>query len=32
MEEGKREIHTGFWWGNMNDGDHLEDLSVDKDN
>jgi hypothetical protein len=19
------EVHTGFWWGNLRDGDHLED-------
>ena len=21
-------MHTGFWWGNIRDGDHLEDLGV----
>jgi hypothetical protein len=25
----KREVHTGFWWGDMRDGDHLEDPGVD---
>jgi hypothetical protein len=20
------EVHTGFWWGNMMEGGHLEDL------
>jgi hypothetical protein len=23
------ELHTGFWWGNMKEGDHLEDPGVD---
>jgi len=27
--EGRLEVHTGFWWGNMRQGDHLEDLCVD---
>ena len=22
-------MHTGFWWGNLRERDHLEDLSVD---
>jgi hypothetical protein len=22
-------IHTGFWWGNLREGDHLEDPGVD---
>jgi hypothetical protein len=26
MERG--EVHTGFWWGDMREGDHLEDLGV----
>jgi hypothetical protein len=21
---GRIEVHTGFWWGNLRDGDHLE--------
>ena len=21
-------MHTGLWWGNIRDGDHLEDLGV----
>jgi hypothetical protein len=25
---GTGEVHTGFWWGNLRDGDHLEDLGV----
>jgi hypothetical protein len=25
---GKREIHTEFWWRNLNERDHLEDLGV----
>jgi hypothetical protein len=23
------EVHTGFWWGNLKGGGHLEDLGVD---
>jgi hypothetical protein len=26
---GRREVHTGFWWGNLREGDHLEDRGVD---
>jgi hypothetical protein len=26
---GKREVHTGFWWGDLRQGDHLEDPGVD---
>jgi hypothetical protein len=22
--------HTGFWWGNMREKDHLEDLGIDR--
>ena len=22
-------MHTGFWWGNLKEGDHLEDLGAD---
>jgi hypothetical protein len=22
-------MHTGFWWGNLREGDHLEDPGVD---
>jgi hypothetical protein len=25
----KREVHTGFWWGHMREGDHLGDPGVD---
>jgi hypothetical protein len=25
---GKRKMHTGFWWGNMNQRDHFEDLGL----
>jgi hypothetical protein len=23
-------VHTGFWWGNLRDGDHLEDPDADE--
>ena len=23
------EVHTGFWWGNLREGEHLEDLGAD---
>jgi hypothetical protein len=23
------EVHTGFWWGRLKEGGHLEDLGVD---
>jgi hypothetical protein len=23
------EVHTGFWWGNLNEGGHLEEPDVD---
>jgi hypothetical protein len=26
---GRGEVHTGFWWGNLRERDHLEDLGVD---
>jgi hypothetical protein len=26
---GKREVHTGFWWGDLSEGDHLGDPGVD---
>jgi len=26
---GGGEVHTGFWWGNPKERDHLEDLGVD---
>jgi hypothetical protein len=25
---GRREIHTGFWWGNPKERDHLEQLGI----
>jgi hypothetical protein len=25
---GKREVHTGFWWGDLREGDHLVDPGV----
>jgi hypothetical protein len=27
---GRRDVHTGFWLGNLRERDHLEDLSIDK--
>jgi hypothetical protein len=27
---GEGEACTGFWWGNLREGDHLEDRSVDR--
>jgi hypothetical protein len=27
METG--EVHTGFWWGDLREKDHLQDLGVD---
>jgi hypothetical protein len=26
---GREEVHTGFWWGNPREGDHLENPGVD---
>jgi hypothetical protein len=26
---GRGEVYTGFWWGNLRERDHLEDLDVD---
>jgi len=26
---GRRELHTGFWWGNLRERDHWEDVGVD---
>jgi hypothetical protein len=23
-----KEVHTGFWWGSLKDGDHTEDLNI----
>jgi hypothetical protein len=27
--EKRGELYTGFWWGNLREGDHLEDLGKD---
>jgi hypothetical protein len=24
----KKQVHTGFWWGDLRERDHLEDLGV----
>ena len=24
------ELHAGFWWGELGDGDHLEDAGLDR--
>ena len=29
---GRGELHTEFWWGNLRERDHLEDLRVDGKN
>jgi hypothetical protein len=26
---GKREVHTGFWWGDLREGNHLRDPGID---
>jgi len=26
---GRGEVHTGIWWGNMRERDHLGDLDID---
>jgi hypothetical protein len=26
---GRREVRTGFWWGNLRERDHLENFGVD---
>jgi hypothetical protein len=26
---GEREVHAGFWWGDLREGDHLGDPGVD---
>jgi hypothetical protein len=28
--EGRGEVHTGFWWGNLRERDHLEDKGIDE--
>ena len=27
--QGRRDVHTGFWWGNLKEGDHLKDPEID---
>jgi hypothetical protein len=26
----RREVHTGFWWGNLSERNHLEDPDLDE--
>jgi hypothetical protein len=26
---GREEAHTGFWWGNLRERDHFEDIGID---
>jgi hypothetical protein len=26
---GRGEVHTGFWWGDLREGDHLENPGID---
>jgi len=26
----RRDMHAGFWWGNMKEREHLEDINVDR--
>jgi len=26
---GRGEVHAGFWWGNLKERDHLEDIGID---
>jgi hypothetical protein len=26
----REEMHTGFWWGDLREGEHLEDPGVDR--
>jgi hypothetical protein len=26
--QGKGEVYKGFWWGNLRERDHLEDLGI----
>jgi hypothetical protein len=28
-EREREEVHTGFWWGNLRERKHLEDIGVD---
>jgi hypothetical protein len=27
---GRGELYTGFWWGNLMEGDHLEDPGIEE--
>ena len=27
---GRREVHAGFWWGNLKEREHFEDTGVDE--
>jgi len=28
MYRGRREVNSGFWWGNLRERDHLEDPGI----
>jgi hypothetical protein len=25
---GRKEMHAGFWWGNLKEGDHFKDFGI----
>jgi hypothetical protein len=27
---GEKEVHTGYWWGDLREGEHLRDPSIDR--
>jgi len=29
VRTGNRRLHTGIWWGDLVEGDHLEELGID---
>ena len=28
-KRGRKELHTGLWWGNLRERDHFENLGID---